>query len=136
MRLLLTLLALLALPSLAWAQRSASAEKSCHESLSHIEMRDCLEQLDAQSRRDVAEVQKELSAALQRWDQEPEYRQATADALRLAISRFEQFRDAQCEYVASLVAGGNAASDRRLLCLIELNEQRARQLRSEVERLR
>jgi len=136
MRMLLTFLALAAVPALGFAQRSAFAEKRCAESPSHIEMRDCLEQLDAQSRREVEEAQRELLAELRRWDREPEYRQATADALGLAISRFGPFRDAQCEYVASLAMGGNAASDRRLLCLIDLNEQRARQLRLEIERLR
>jgi uncharacterized protein YecT (DUF1311 family) len=136
MRLLLAFLAIVAVPSLACAQRNASAEQRCYELSSEVEARDCLEQFDAQSRQKVDEVQKELLAALQRWDQEPAYRTASTDALRMANSRFEQFREAQCEYIASLAAGGNAAGDRRLLCRIEMNEQRARQLRSEVGRLR
>jgi uncharacterized protein YecT (DUF1311 family) len=136
MRLLLIILALAGVPSLAHAQRSATADERCGQLASHIETRDCLEQMEALSRRTLGEAQKELASNLQRWNQEPEYRKASTDALRLANASFEQFRDAQCDYVASLAAGGNAAGDRRYLCQIELNDQRARHLKAEIDRLR
>jgi uncharacterized protein YecT (DUF1311 family) len=118
------------------AQRNAGADERCSRLPSHVEVRDCLESAARQSGQDLERAQRELSARLQQWQQEPEYKRASTEALRRATERFEQFRDAQCEYVASLSAGGNSASDRRYLCLVELNVQMTRHLESERERLR
>ena len=45
-------------------------------------------------------------------------------AFDAAALSFKEYREKQCSFVASLAAGGNASSYRRLLCEIGLNRAR------------
>jgi uncharacterized protein YecT (DUF1311 family) len=98
----------------AVAQRNESAASNCYMQPSHAEARDCLTLKRQESE---ATLRKAESAALKPHE------------LQLASRKFAAYRHAQCEWQAALADGGNAASDRRLLCEIELNERRAAELK-------
>jgi uncharacterized protein YecT (DUF1311 family) len=128
--------ACLLLPDGARAQRNAPAEEQCFELGSHAESRACLEVLARQSADEVKLAEIALRAALQRWDQEPEHRSRSLAALRASSLSFARHRQAQCEFLSSLAAGGNGADDRRLLCQIELGQRRVSELRAALASLR
>jgi hypothetical protein len=120
----------------ALAQRSSPAEKLCIAKQSHAEARACLEAEAEATARSVQDAESSALAALDRWNEEPNYKSNSAAALRESSKAFAQMRSVQCGYLASLAAGGNGAGDRRLLCEIALNERRVADLRASIASLR
>jgi uncharacterized protein YecT (DUF1311 family) len=74
--------------------------------------------------------------ALAIWDQEAPFKTRARAEFDTSVETFRHHRAAQCELHAALAAGGNAASDRRLLCVIKLNGQRITQLQDEMDALK
>jgi len=96
----------------------------------------CLESRERESAAVVGRTEDAFRVALASWDQEPPFRTKARANFDASVETFRRHRAAQGELHASLSAGGNAASDRRLLCAIELNEQRATQLQNEMGALK
>jgi len=69
-------------------------------------------------------------AAVAKWDEWPSNRRRTRAALMDSSKQFHRCRQAQCELQASLATGGTETTHRRLLCAIELDEQRMAHLQS------
>ena len=118
----------LTVPVAASAQRSASAADQCYKLAGHADQRKCLEERALQSVKAARDAEAKSKAALEHWTEEPFSRTRSAALFKKASATYERWRTAQCEAVASIAAGGNAARDRRLLCEIELNERRTEDL--------
>jgi len=127
---------MLAISVSAFAQRNLSASTECYKSGGHADARDCLEQKAEQSSASLQLTEKSFNIFLGSWDQEQQYKSEVANWLASSSSLFQQYRQSQCELQASLAAGGNGASDRRLLCVIELNEKRSLELHNTMDSLR
>jgi uncharacterized protein YecT (DUF1311 family) len=100
----------------------------CSEASSHVEQRSCLESLFKETEARLARAEESTLAKLGVWDEEPEYRSVSRKALLASSSAFRMYRTSQCDYVWSLAAGGNGATDMKLSCAIELTESRIKQL--------
>jgi hypothetical protein len=67
-------------------------------------------------------------------DPNSNYRSTIEESFRKAGEAFRKFRADQCDLQAALALGGNAASDRRLLCEVELIRRQAQDLRDSTVR--
>jgi uncharacterized protein YecT (DUF1311 family) len=131
---LLLAVLLLALSPVALAVGSAAEQ--CFNLSSHAEARACLATRERESAAVVGRTEDAFRTALASWDQESSFRTRARANFDASAEAFRRYRAAQCELHASLAAGGNATGDRRLLCTIELNEQRAAQLQNEMGTLK
>jgi uncharacterized protein YecT (DUF1311 family) len=118
------------------AKAADPAAEQCFNLSSHAEVRECLESRERESAAVVGRTEEAFRVTLASWDQEPPFKTRTRANLDASVEAFRRHRAAQCELHASLAAGGNAASDRRLLCAIELNEKRVTQLQNEMGALK
>lgn len=108
----------------AVAQRSTSSEIACSKAEGHASQRECLEKRAERSSAQLEIAEQKIRQRFERWDANPEYRQRGSQLFDEAEKQFGQSREAQCEFESSLSGGGNSASDRRLMCQIEMNERR------------
>jgi uncharacterized protein YecT (DUF1311 family) len=108
----------------AVAQRSASSELLCSKAEGHASQRECLEKRAERSSAQLEIAEQKIRQRFERWDANSEYRQRASQLFDEAEKQFGHSREAQCEFESSLSAGGNSASDRRLMCQIEMNERR------------
>lgn len=108
---------------------AASSTADCSALSSHAESRSCLEKHANRSLIELKKAVEDLAAAIQRWDQESEWKQKSAAAMYVSSRSFQRYRKSQCDFEASLAAGGNGAGDMRLECTIELNRERTARLR-------
>lgn len=115
---------------LALLQNNAFAEDQCFNVASHAETRACLEARAKDSALALTNAESALRSALLNWDQEQQYKTRSISKLDTASTQFQRYRKNQCEFDASLAAGGNAADDRRLLCYIALDEKQAAELQA------
>ncbi|HTT39405.1 MAG TPA: lysozyme inhibitor LprI family protein [Burkholderiales bacterium] len=119
-----------AAPIASLAQRNAATEDACLRLPSHVEWRACFAAKFEQSNIELHDAEAAIEADIERWDFGPTYRARALAALREASASFARWRDAQCEFQATLAASGNGANDRRLLCAIELNQRRIADLKA------
>jgi uncharacterized protein YecT (DUF1311 family) len=75
--------------------------------------------------------------ALSRWDEDEEYINTAKETLLASKDAFIKSRKAQCDFAASINGGGagHGYEMRRLACVTELNNRRAKQLRDLVANL-
>jgi hypothetical protein len=118
------------------AQAAGPAAEQCFNLSSHAEARACLESLEVESAALLGRTEQAFRMALYSWDQETPFKTRARATLATSVEMFSQYRAAQCALQASLAAGGNAASDRLLLCAIQLNGQRVAQLQNEMAALK
>jgi len=118
----ISILCLLSTVSTTWA------DEQCYQLTSHVEIRTCLETNAKESALADSQVEISLRSALTQWNEEDQYKTRSITKFDAAISQFQHYRKSQCEFQASLAAGGNAASDRGLRCQIDLNEKRIAEL--------
>lgn len=114
---------------LALASHADTDKDSCSNLRSHAESRSCLEQTAKLSSQDLKKEEADLAAVIERWDEEKSWRQAITKALQQSSREFEIYRRYQCDFIATVAAGGNGAGDMRLECIIGLNQQRLKELR-------
>ncbi|HEY4081749.1 MAG TPA: lysozyme inhibitor LprI family protein [Burkholderiaceae bacterium] len=129
------LIAILFAPALGWAQRSVAEEQRCFKLIGHANARACLEQAAQSAAKARSEAEDAMQLAVKQWDQEETEKSRAALALQASQAAFLTLRRIQCDLLASLAAGGNGAGDRRLLCEIELDRQRAAYLRLDISSL-
>jgi hypothetical protein len=128
--------AALLVPIPTLAQRNSSAESDCYKLSSHADARGCLESRSKESAEKLSEAEQVFKSALEKSGEDaPEIARELA-AFVSASAEFKLYREKQCDLQAALTAGGNAASDRRLLCEIELNDRRKVDLSAELNALR
>lgn len=118
------------------AQATGPAAEQCFNLPSHAEARACLETRERESAAALGSTEEAFRVALASWNQEPPFKIRARANFDASVKTFRRHRAAQCELHASLAAGGNATSDRRLLCTIELNERRVTQLQEEMGALK
>jgi uncharacterized protein YecT (DUF1311 family) len=106
---------------------NASSDR-CSEASSHVEQRSCLESLFKETEKRLAQAEDGTVAKIAAWDEEPEYRSKSRNALLASNVAFQKYRTSQCGYSWSLAAGGNGATDMKLACAIELTENRIKLL--------
>ncbi len=113
----------------ALAQEAAAVRAACGADRSHVEMRACLEAKADASSRELRSAQNEMRKLLAAADQEPTHIKRSISEFNSSVKQFSRFRTQQCEFIASLAAGGNGQDDLRLSCLYELNGQRIAQIK-------
>lgn len=118
------------------AQAAGPTAEQCFKLPSHAEARACLESRERESATVLGRTEEAFRVALAGWDQDPPFKARAHADFDASVKEFRGYRAAQCELYASLAAGGNATGDRRLLCAIELNEQRVTQLHEEMSALK
>lgn len=136
----ITLFTALLLSCLSFAGTSAHAaapqdERAIREQCSgdsEAGMHDCLEKKARESGKALKDTERKASDALAKWDEDANYVSRAKTKLQLSSKAFEQYREAQCAFAASMGGGaiGNALDMRRLACVTELNDRRAEQLRA------
>lgn len=112
----------------ASAQEGASARAECSAAGSHVETRACLQAKADASARELVSTQDEMFKSLAASDQEPTYIKRSISEFKLSVKQFSRYHAQQCEFIASLAAGGNGQNDLRLSCIYELNRQRISQI--------
>lgn len=130
------------LPALAPAASAAPAagERALREecsAASQAEMRDCLAKKAESSRRALRQAEENVASILSKWDEDSKFVGQAKARLAASHKEFSRYREAQCDFSASLSGGGagNAREMRRLACVSELNGRRAEQLRDAVSDL-
>jgi uncharacterized protein YecT (DUF1311 family) len=114
--------------STVFAQTNVKAEKECYKIGSSTDGRACLERQVELSDLDMKQAEFSLRRVSKEWEKDPIYQNRTDQALSYSSELFERYKNAQCELQASLAAEGNAAGNRRLSCLVELNRRRINEL--------
>ena len=128
-------------PAWALAASTASAgERALREecsATSQSEMRDCLAKRAERSQRALRQAEENVAGTLSKWDEDSRYVSHAKARLAASHREFSKYREAQCDFSASLSGGGagNAHELRRLACVSELNDRRAEQLRDAVSDL-
>jgi uncharacterized protein YecT (DUF1311 family) len=108
----------------------AYAASNCGTEKSHAGYRACLEGKASESRIKLEQALTLLAKRIDNWDEELDYRQRARAHLQQSFELFQRFRESQCEFEASLAAGGNGAGDMRLHCEADLNNQYGKSLHS------
>jgi uncharacterized protein YecT (DUF1311 family) len=100
-------------------------------------MRDCLATKAHESQKTLEQAEKQVGIKLSRWDQEAQYIKLAKTNLVASGRAFAKYRQEHCAFAAALggSAIGNALEIRRLACVAELNNRRAKQLRDAVSDL-
>lgn len=111
----------------AYCQRSTSGE-SCFASGGQADARECLQTRLAESEKTLSSAETGVLMAIEKWDEETTSRGRSKSAFQASAKAFRRYRTKQCELQASLAAGGSGTSHRRMLCALELNEQRIKYL--------
>jgi uncharacterized protein YecT (DUF1311 family) len=127
-------LALLLLPTAVHAADMDSLLRGCSKEDSHAEMRECLEKKASSSKARLRIAETTILTLISKRGEEPEYEEAEyiaamKSAFQSGKQAFQVYRRQQCEFYASMAAGGNGAGDLRLACIAALNTERAEQLR-------
>lgn len=125
------LLANAALSNVVQDERAIREECSAH---SQAGMRDCLAKKANESEKALKHVENKVNSALFKWDEDAKYIGLAKARLAASNKEFAKYREAQCEFLASLSGGaaGNAHEIGHLACVAELNNRRAEQLRNAV----
>jgi Lysozyme inhibitor LprI len=95
-------------------------------------IRDCLAKKADVSQKILRQAENYMVSALSKWDEDGEYISLAKAKIAASSKDFVRYRNAQCEFSASLSGGGagNAYEIGRLACVAELNGRRAEQLRN------
>jgi hypothetical protein len=123
----------------ASAQEAAAARQECSVGRAHSEMRACLQAKVETSIRELGNAEAEMRNALKTWREEVVFAKRSASEFDASVKQFSHYRQQQCNFVASLAAGGNGQGDLRLSCIYEANAKRIvqiRQLQALVQRSR
>jgi uncharacterized protein YecT (DUF1311 family) len=93
-------------------------------------MGDCLAKKAENSQKVLRQAEEEVASILSKWDEDNKYVSLAKAKVTASNKDFAEYRDTQCEFLASLSGGGagNAREIRRLACVSELNNRRAEQL--------
>ena len=118
------------------AQDGAAIRKECNLGQSHPEVRARLLAKAEASAHELRRVEDQLRESLTAWDQEAGYIQRSKTSFERSVADFARYRMRQCEFRSSLAAGGNSQGDLRLLCIYELNTERAIQVQRAIPALR
>lgn len=111
------------------AQEASPARQECSIERSHVEMRACLQVKAQTSANELGNVEANMRKSLAAWDQDPVYIKRSTSIFDSSAKQFTLFRTQQCEFIASLAAGGNGQGDLRLSCVSDLNEKRIAQIK-------
>ncbi len=100
-------------------------------------MRECLAKMSYETSTALKRAEAQAIAALSKWDEDAKYVNLAKEKLRASGKAYEQYRDAQCAFASSLGGGaiGNALELRRLSCLVGLNTERTKQLKTDASTL-
>lgn len=123
MRTLLSIVIFL-LPFFALAQDNVIQKNECGSHGSHSEERACYIAENAKSEQMLGNAEASTLSALHRWDEDAHFKSRSIAAFKNTTTNFRQMRKINCEFQATLAAGGNGAGDMRLDCQIELNQRR------------
>ncbi|WP_080407968.1 lysozyme inhibitor LprI family protein [Burkholderia ubonensis] len=133
---------MLSLPllSIAAPGNIVKSEKDLYEecgAYSQAGMKDCLVRKVDESRVSLKKAEMDVIAVIKKWDEDNKYIRASQATLAASNKEFVKYREAQCEFSASLSGGGagNAHEMGRLACIAELNTRRVEQLRNAVSGL-
>jgi uncharacterized protein YecT (DUF1311 family) len=119
---------------------TVQTEKDLYEECgadSQAGMRDCLEKRADESQVALKKAEEMVGISLTKWDEDDKYVSLAKARLIASSKAFPKYREAQCEFSASLSGGGagNSHEMGRLACVAELNSRRAEQLRNAVANL-
>jgi uncharacterized protein YecT (DUF1311 family) len=110
-----------------FCQRNAEAEE-CFSLDGQAAALACLETRYQASEVALREEEVACDKAINAWDESTQVRRRTRAALQDTARKFRDYRSSQCDLQAALASGGSGAPHRRLMCAIELNEQRIKYL--------
>jgi uncharacterized protein YecT (DUF1311 family) len=113
----------------AGVQQGASTYSECYGLDGPSDTGKCLENQVKQSDGALQQAQASLLSAFDRSTNAKAWKSRVAAKLNNSTKSFRGYQDAQCELQAALAAGVDEAGERRLVCIIELNESRAMMLR-------
>ena len=111
-------------------------ERELREECSYdlVGMRECLIEKQIASEVNLTLANKKVYKTLTQWDEDQNYIKAAKVKLAAAEKAFIVYRNAQCQFAASLGGGaiGNALDTMRFACVADLNNKRAEQLRNAI----
>ena len=119
--------------ALAAATAPALGERALREecsAFSQAGMRDCLARKAESSQKALRQADEKVANTLSKWDEDNKYVNQAKAKLAASNKEFSKYREAQCEFTASLSGGGagHAREMGHLACVAELNNRRAVQL--------
>jgi len=113
------------------AQRSEAAAATCYKRESHADQLGCLTNLERTAHADRAAAEQALLGSIRASGEDPSINRRVTEQLEKANAEYQSYRATHCDAVAALAMGGNAASDRRMLCHIELDTRRVADLKAD-----
>lgn len=101
---------------------------------SHADERACWIKAAEKSNARVHSAEESLRKRIKSWDEDANCVETTLALFDESTRRFSRHRQSQCEFEASIAAGGNGAGDMRLSCQIGLDETYLRWLHEQFTR--
>jgi hypothetical protein len=110
---------------------AALPAQPCGNAPDHASERACWIKAAKDSNARVHAAQDLQRRRIGQWDQDPQYRANTLALFNEAADKYAHFRRAQCEYEASVAAGGNGAGDMRHSCQVALDNAYLKSIQSQ-----
>lgn len=89
--------------------------------ISHAERRGCWQILADSTAAELAVTQTDMKKRIVQADVETIVKDRILQRFLESVQQFSRYRTTQCEFEASVTAGGNSAGDLRLQCEVRLN---------------
>ena len=115
---------------------SSDEINKCASSVDHATMRKCLEDSAKRANDELMSIEKKLIVSLKGWDQDEIWQDKAIRRLNAAANAFRAYQKQQCEFEASVAAGGNAAGDLRAECIYRLAKDRSKLLLEQEKNLK
>jgi len=110
------------------AQDFRSTISDCWKDHSHVEMSACVNEQEKSSDFELLQLESELRFRISSWSEEPRLKEQAAKTFDEGARQFLKYRENECNFIAAVAAGGNAAHDLRSACHFQLNLERVHQL--------
>jgi len=108
----------------------------CASSVDHVAMRKCLDDAATLANNELLKAEGKMMVALQGWDEDQHWRDKAIEDFKRASHAFREYQKQQCDFEASTAAGGNAAGDLRLECILRLSKERTTLLLKQANNLK
>jgi hypothetical protein len=107
----------------------AILESCSNEKSSHVEQSECLRKLADNSDTELESAKAIVSDKLPKTGNDPLKSDPLEDEFYLGSASFEGYREADCEFYATMAMGGNGAHDLRSACLASLGAKESERLK-------
>jgi len=125
---LFAIILLMPWPYSAHASDIDSILDDCSKDRSHADMSECVQANASASSAALKSAESALLTHISKRREEPVFIARMKKTFEDGTMAFQQYRQKQCDFYASMAAGGNSAGDLRLACITDFNNKRIDEL--------